>query len=59
MSAQSIIAILGRRDAPTDAVEEYCRYRGERNTKNQRHKASIRSSFFFSASLVKASSEAK
>jgi len=29
MSRQRIIAVLGRRDAPTDAVEEYCRYLGE------------------------------
>jgi len=29
MSGQRIIALLGRRDAPTDAVEEYCRYLGE------------------------------
>jgi glycosyltransferase involved in cell wall biosynthesis len=29
MSKQRIIALLGRRDAPTDAVEEYCRYLGE------------------------------
>ena len=29
MSRQRIIALLGRRDAPTDAVEEYCRYLGE------------------------------
>lgn len=29
MSSQRIIALLGRRDAPTDAVEEYCRYLGE------------------------------
>ncbi len=28
MSRQRIIAILGRRDSPTDAVEEYCRYLG-------------------------------
>lgn len=28
MSAQRIIALLGRRDEPTDAVEEYCRYLG-------------------------------
>src|SRR3989442_5315115 len=26
---QSCIAILGRQDKPTDAVEEYCRYLGE------------------------------
>jgi hypothetical protein len=26
---QKCIALLGRRDAPTDAVEEYCRYLGE------------------------------
>jgi glycosyltransferase involved in cell wall biosynthesis len=29
MSRQRIIALLGRRDEPTDAVEEYCRYLGE------------------------------
>lgn len=29
MSRQRIIALLGQRDAPTDAVEEYCRYLGE------------------------------
>lgn len=29
MSRQRIIALLGKRDAPTDAVEEYCRYLGE------------------------------
>lgn len=29
MSKQPIIALLGRRDEPTDAVEEYCRYLGE------------------------------
>jgi glycosyltransferase involved in cell wall biosynthesis len=29
VSAQRIIALLGRRDSPTDAVEEYCRYVGE------------------------------
>jgi glycosyltransferase involved in cell wall biosynthesis len=29
VSGQRIIALLGRRDAPTDAVEEYCRYLGE------------------------------
>jgi len=29
MSRQRIIALLGRPDAPTDAVEEYCRYLGE------------------------------
>lgn len=29
MSGQRIIALLGRPDAPTDAVEEYCRYLGE------------------------------
>jgi len=29
MSKQRIIALLGRPDAPTDAVEEYCRYLGE------------------------------
>ena len=29
MSRQRVIALLGRRDAPTDAVEEYCRYLGE------------------------------
>jgi glycosyltransferase involved in cell wall biosynthesis len=28
MSAQRVIALLGRPDAPTDAVEEYCRYLG-------------------------------
>jgi len=29
VNKQSIIALLGRRDTPTDAVEEYCRYLGE------------------------------
>jgi glycosyltransferase involved in cell wall biosynthesis len=29
MSGQRVIALLGRRDTPTDAVEEYCRYLGE------------------------------
>ena len=29
MSGQRIIALLGRPDAPTDAVEEYCRYLGQ------------------------------
>lgn len=29
MIRQYIIALLGRADAPTDAVEEYCRYLGE------------------------------
>jgi glycosyltransferase involved in cell wall biosynthesis len=29
MSGQRIIALLGKPDAPTDAVEEYCRYLGE------------------------------
>ena len=29
MNKQRIIALLGRRDTPTDAVEEYCRYLGE------------------------------
>jgi glycosyltransferase involved in cell wall biosynthesis len=29
MSAQRIIALLGRRDEPTDAVEDYCRLLGE------------------------------
>ena len=29
MNKQCIIALLGRRDTPTDAVEEYCRYLGE------------------------------
>src|SRR5438445_6640712 len=28
MKTQSVIALLGKRDAPTDAVEEYCRYLG-------------------------------
>src|SRR5260370_5028963 len=28
MSGQRVIALLGRPDAPTDAVEEYCRYLG-------------------------------
>jgi glycosyltransferase involved in cell wall biosynthesis len=28
MSAQRVIALLGRKDEPTDAVEEYCRYLG-------------------------------
>src|ERR1700694_3852190 len=29
MSGKRVIALLGRPDAPTDAVEEYCRYLGE------------------------------
>jgi glycosyltransferase involved in cell wall biosynthesis len=29
MKPQLVIALLGRRDEPTDAVEEYCRYLGE------------------------------
>ena len=29
MNKPRIIALLGRRDTPTDAVEEYCRYLGE------------------------------
>ena len=29
MSGQRVIALLGRPDAPTDAVEQYCRYLGE------------------------------
>ena len=29
MSGQRIIALLGRPDAPTDAIEEYCRYLGD------------------------------
>jgi glycosyltransferase involved in cell wall biosynthesis len=29
MKAQLVIALLGRRDEPTDAVEDYCRYLGE------------------------------
>src|SRR5260370_10585396 len=29
MSGQRVIALLGRPDAPTDAVEEYCQYLGE------------------------------
>lgn len=29
MSRQNVVALLGRRDYPTDAVEEYCRYLGE------------------------------
>jgi glycosyltransferase involved in cell wall biosynthesis len=28
MSTQRVIALLGRKDEPTDAVEEYCRYLG-------------------------------
>src|SRR5690349_7924402 len=28
MNPQRVIALLGRRDEPTDAVEEYCRYLG-------------------------------
>jgi glycosyltransferase involved in cell wall biosynthesis len=28
MSKRRVVALLGRRDAPTDAVEEYCRYLG-------------------------------
>src|SRR2546423_6473677 len=29
MSGKRVIALLGRLDAPTDAVEEYCRYLGK------------------------------
>ena len=29
MSSNRAIALLGRRDAPTDAIEEYCQYLGE------------------------------
>ena len=29
MSEQRVIALLGRRDEPTDAVEDYCRYLGQ------------------------------
>jgi glycosyltransferase involved in cell wall biosynthesis len=29
MTAQRVIALLGRRDEPTDAVEDYCHYLGE------------------------------
>jgi len=29
MSGPRVIALLGRPDAPMDAVEEYCRYLGE------------------------------
>jgi len=29
MTAQRLIALLGRRDEPTDAVEDYCRYLGQ------------------------------
>lgn len=29
MSGQRVIALLGRPDAPTDAIEEYCHYLGE------------------------------
>jgi glycosyltransferase involved in cell wall biosynthesis len=29
LSAHRVIALLGRRDEPTDAVEEYCRYLGD------------------------------
>ena len=29
MSGHRVIALLGRRDEPTDAVEEYCRYLGD------------------------------
>ena len=29
MKDRRIITLLGRRDEPTDAVEEYCRYLGE------------------------------
>jgi glycosyltransferase involved in cell wall biosynthesis len=29
MTKQRVIALLGRRDEPTDAVEDYCRYLGE------------------------------
>jgi len=32
MSGQRVIALLGRPDAPTDAVEEYCRHLGEAMT---------------------------
>src|SRR5262249_62365341 len=28
MSDERVIALLGRRDEPTDAVEDYCRYLG-------------------------------
>ena len=28
MSGSRVIALLGRRDAPTDAIEEYCQYLG-------------------------------
>jgi hypothetical protein len=27
--SQLVIALLGRKDEPTDGVEEYCRYPGE------------------------------
>ena len=29
MSARRVLALLGRKDEPTDAVEEYCRYLGD------------------------------
>jgi len=29
MKPQLVIALLGRRDEPTDAVEDYCRYLGQ------------------------------
>ncbi len=29
MTAQLVIALLGRRDEPTDAIEDYCRYLGQ------------------------------
>jgi glycosyltransferase involved in cell wall biosynthesis len=29
MTAERVIALLGRRDEPTDAVEDYCRYLGQ------------------------------
>ena len=29
MSGRRVVALLGRRDEPTDAVEEYCRYLGD------------------------------
>jgi hypothetical protein len=29
MNGRRVVALLGRRDEPTDAVEEYCRYLGE------------------------------
>ncbi len=35
MTTQRVIALLGKRDAPTDAVEEYCRYLGRSLTAHE------------------------